>query len=65
MIVRKLARPLRSAERKRVRYFASASIGLSLHARANIVMAQADEAARVTCLTALFGPRVERSAPFC
>ena len=60
MIVRRLARPLRSAERRRVRDFASASIGLSLHSHANILMASSIKAARTTCLSSLFGPKIER-----
>lgn len=42
--------------------FASASVGLNLHARANVLMATEGRSRRFSCMSALTGPRLERSA---
>ncbi|CAK0782620.1 hypothetical protein CVIRNUC_005822 [Coccomyxa viridis] len=60
VVVRKLAKPLRAAERRHVRDFASASVGHCLNAHANILMAAATGAKQSTCLSAFIGPKLER-----
>ena len=42
--------------------FASVSVGLNLHARANMLMATEGRSRRFSCMSALTGPRLERSA---
>ena len=60
VVVRKLAKPLRAAERRHVRDFAGASVGHCLNAHANILMAAATGAKQSTCLSAFIGPKLER-----
>ena len=60
VVVRKLAKPLRAAERRHVREFASASVGHCLDAHANILMTAATGAKQPTCLSALTAPKLER-----